>query len=74
MDELAKLYVRYRDERYRIKVFEHFLMVERQPGGENQYISFDDSAVAARAYDVETQEWDIANILSLLDSIYYEME
>ena len=59
MDEIAKLYLDYEGKRYRVKVFENTVGIERQPNGQNVLLSKADYPDdAARVYNADTGAWD----------------
>jgi hypothetical protein len=68
----VQLYLKHNDQNYRVKIFKHFLTLERQPGGDNQRMHFDDSIFAAHIYDPESQVWDIDKLIKMIDYEYLE--
>ena len=58
-DELATLYLDYEGQRYRIKVFQNTVGIERQPNGENLLLEKEGRPDdVARIYDANTGAWD----------------
>jgi hypothetical protein len=59
MDEIAKLYIEYEGKRYRVKVFENTIGIERQPNGENILLAkAEHPDDAGQVYNVESGAWD----------------
>jgi hypothetical protein len=66
-EELAKLYIRYDGQVYRIKVFSPAIGIERQPGGENVLLSKADEPDANRVYNPEGGVWDYDALTRLIE-------
>lgn len=59
---------------YRIKIFKRFLTLERQPGGINMRLYFEESGFANNAYNSDDQVWDLGCIRSMILIEYEEHE
>lgn len=59
---------------YRVKIFNRFLTLERQPGGINKRLYFEESDFAASAYIAADNVWDLDCIRSMILIEYRETE
>jgi hypothetical protein len=73
-DFVAQLYIIHNGDKYRIKVFDTFLMLERQPGGDNIRLDFDSFYFARGVYNADEQTWNIDWILSMITVEYQDWE
>lgn len=59
---------------YRIKIFKRFLTLERQPGGVNKRLYFEESDYAGDVFKADDQVWDLDSIRSMIIIEYQEHE